>query len=34
MKASQPRIKNSIAEKGITIDVGASLLAMTAANTT
>jgi hypothetical protein len=36
MKASQPRIKNSIAEKGVTIDaekgvtidVGASLLAM------
>jgi hypothetical protein len=28
MKASQPLIKNSIAEKGVTIDVGASLLAM------
>ncbi|POF39511.1 hypothetical protein B0D71_24575 [Pseudomonas laurylsulfativorans] len=28
MKASQTRIKYSIAEKGVTIDVGASLLAM------
>jgi hypothetical protein len=28
MKASQTRIKNSIAEKGVTIDVGVSLLAM------
>jgi hypothetical protein len=28
MKASQTRIKDSIAEKGVTIDVGASLLAM------
>jgi hypothetical protein len=27
MKASQTRIKNSIAEKGVTIDVGAGLLA-------
>jgi hypothetical protein len=25
MKASQTRIKNSIAEKGVTIDVGAEL---------
>jgi len=28
MKASQPLIKTSIAEKGVTIDVGAGLLAM------
>jgi hypothetical protein len=28
MKASQTRIKNSIAEMGISIDVGAGLLAM------
>jgi hypothetical protein len=28
MKASQTRIKNSIAEMGVSIDVGASLLAM------
>jgi len=30
MKASQTRIKNSIAEKGVTIDVGAGLLAKAA----
>jgi hypothetical protein len=29
MKASQTRIKDSIAEKGVTIDVGAGLLAKT-----
>jgi hypothetical protein len=29
MKASQTRIKNSIAEKGVTIDVGAGLPAKT-----
>jgi hypothetical protein len=34
MKASQPRIKNSIAEKGVTIDVGASLLAKAAGQAT
>jgi hypothetical protein len=34
MKASQTRIKNSIAEKGVTIDVGASLLAKAACRPT